>query len=385
MKLMKLCPLFIAAATVGLLAGCSRSADKPAKVADDKAIPVTIAVVESVPLDRTISIIGTLFAKDEATIAAQVEGQVEKTRVDFGDRVSEGQELALIDTTAYDSLARQSAANLAKAKASAENAEQNLKRIQDLQKDKIASASQFDEAEALAKQGRAEVNSAEASDAIAQMNLSRSRVRSPFNGAVAERIASAGDYMKVGSPLFRLVNDSVLKFIFQVPERNASFVTKKLQVRFNVDNYPGETFTGSVYLISPAVSMASRAFSVGALVTNTDFKLKANTFARGTLTLQHEVPTAMIPLDAVVSFAGVTKVFVVEGGVVRARSVKVGRIQAGRQEILEGLRAGEQVVVSGQSHLSDGTKVAVQSSAPPHDSGAAAPTNSVAAAVNEKH
>jgi membrane fusion protein (multidrug efflux system) len=368
-----------------LLAGCSRSADKPAKVADDKAVPVTVAVVETVPLDRTISIIGTLFAKDEATIAAQVEGQVEKTRVDFGDRVSEGQELALIDTTAYDSLARQSAANLAKAKASAENAEQNLKRVQDLQKDKIASASQFDEAEALAKQGRAEVNSAEASDAIAQMNLSRSRVRSPFNGAVAERIASAGDYMKVGSPLFRLVNDSVLKFIFQVPERNASFVTKKLQVRFNVDNYPGETFTGSVYLISPAVSTVSRAFSVGALVTNTDFKLKANTFARGTLTLEHEVPTAMIPLDAVVSFAGVTKVFVVEGGVVRARNVKVGRIQTGRQEILEGLRAGEQVVVSGQSHLSDGTKVAVQSLTPPHHPGAATTTNSVAAAVNEKH
>ena len=107
-----------------------------------------MAPVESVPLDRTISIVGTLFAKDEATIAAQVEGQVEKTRVDFGDRVTEGQELALIDTTAYESLARQSAANLAKARASADNAEQNLKRIQDLQKDKIASASQLDEAEA---------------------------------------------------------------------------------------------------------------------------------------------------------------------------------------------------------------------------------------------
>jgi membrane fusion protein (multidrug efflux system) len=328
-----------------------------------------------------------LYAKDEATIAAQVDGQVEKTRVDFGDRVSEGQELALIDTTSYESLARQSAANLEKARASAANAEQNLKRVQDLQKDRIASASQFDDAEAAAKQGRAEVNAAEAGDAIAQLNLSRSRVKSPFDGAVAERIASAGDYMKVGTPLFRLVNDSVLKFIFQVPERNASFVTKKLQVQFNVDNYPGETFTGSVYLISPAVSMASRAFGVGALVTNTDFRLKANTFARGTLRLERSVPTAMVPLDAVVNFAGITKVFVVEGDVVRARSVKVGRIQSGRQEILEGLNAGERVVISGQSHLSDGTKVAVQSqSSPSHQGpGDSVHTNSVAVSVNENH
>ncbi len=368
-----------------MLAGCAKHEDKSVKPSGEAGVPVTVASVETVPLDRTISIVGTLFAKDEATIAAQVEGQVEKTRVDFGDRVSEGQELALIDTTSYDSLARQSAANLAKAHASADNAEHNLKRVQDLQKDKIASASQLDDAEAQAKQAQADVSATEAADAIAQLNLARSHVRSPFNGAVAERIASAGDYMKIGSPLFRLVNDSVLKFIFQVPERNASFVTKKLQVQFNVDNYPGETFTGSVYLISPAVSTASRAFSVGALVTNADFRLKANTFARGVLTLEHAVPTAMVPLDAVVSFAGVTKVFVVEGEVAHARSVKVGRIQNGRQEILEGLNAGEHVVVSGQSHLSDGTKVAVQSSPQLHGPGDLAHTNSVAVSVNEHH
>jgi RND family efflux transporter MFP subunit len=373
------------AATIWIGSGCSRSNVQPARSSGSEAVPVTVASVETVPLDRTISIVGTLFAKDEATIAAQVEGQVEKTRVDFGDRVSEGQELALIDTTSYDSLARQSAANLAKAHASAENAEHNLKRVQDLQKDKIASASQLDDAEAQAKQAQADVSATGAADAIAQLNLARSHVRSPFNGAVAERIASAGDYMKIGSPLFRLVNDSVLKFIFQVPERNASFVTKKLQVQFNVDNYPGETFTGGVYLISPAVSTASRAFSVGALVTNADFRLKANTFARGVLTLEHAVPTAMVPLDAVVSFAGVTKVFVVEGNVAHARSVKVGRIQNGRQEILEGLNAGEHVVVSGQSHLSDGTKVAMQSSPQLHGPGDLAHTNSVAVSVNENH
>jgi len=377
--------LLAGAAAAGLVTGCSKSAERPVKAEAEKAIPVTVAPVRIVPLDRSISIVGTLYAKDEATIAAQVEGQVEKTRVDFGDRVSEGEELALIDTTAYESLARQSAANVAKARASADNAEQNLKRIQDLQKDRIASASQLDEAEALAKQGRADVNAAEAADAIAELNLSRSRVKSPFNAAVAERIASAGDYMKIGSPLFRLVNDSVLKFIFQVPERNASFVTKKLKVQFSVDNYPGETFTGSVYLISPAVSMASRAFGVGALVTNTDFRLKANTFARGTLTLEHGVPTAMIPLEAVVSFAGVTKVFVVDSDVARARTVKVGRIQDGRQEILEGLRADERVIVSGQGRLSDGMKVVVQSSNQPPGSGEPAHTNSVAVSANERH
>jgi len=345
-----------------VLTGCSKSSTAVKPMADG-GIPVAVAPVESVLLDRSISIIGTLFAKDEATIGAQVEGQVEKTRVDFGDRVTTGQELALIDTTSYEALARQSAANVARTKASALNAEQNLKRIQDLQKDKISSASELDKAVADAEQARAEVKSAEAADAIAQLNLERSHVRAPFDAAVADRIASAGDYLKIGAPLFRVVNDSVLKFIFQVPERNSSFVTKKLPVQFSVDNYPGETFTGSVYLISPSVSTASRAFGVGALVTNTNFRLKANTFARGSLTLERAVPTPVIPLEAIVTFAGVTKVFVVEGNKAHARAVKVGRIQEGQQEILEGLKAGESVVVSGQSKLSDGAAVVMQTTA----------------------
>ncbi len=342
------------------LVSCSRSPGEAAKGRADGAVAVTTAKVEVIPLDRSISIIGTLFAKDEATVGAQVEGQVERTRVDFGDRVTEGQELGLIDTTSYEALARQSAANLAKARANALNSEQTLKRIQDLQQDKISSASDLDKAVADAEQARAEVRSAEATGAIAQLNLERSHVKAPFASAVAERIASAGDYMKVGSPLFRLVNDSVLKFIFQVPERHASLVTKKLPVEFNVDNYPGETFAGSVYLISPAVSTASRAFSVGALVTNTDFRLKANTFARGSLTLERAVPTPMVPLESIVSFAGVTKVFVVESNVAHARAVSVGRIQNGKQEILEGLKPGETVVVTGQGKLTEGAVVAIQ-------------------------
>lgn len=347
-----------AAWLLGAGAGCSKPLGA-GKAPVDSRVPVTVAKVAVVPLDRSISVIGTLYAKDEATVAAQVEGQVEKTRVDFGDRVTDGQELALIDTTSYEALARQAVAAVAKAEANALNANQNLKRIQDLQQQSISSASDLDKAVADAAQAAADVKAAEAANAIARLNVERSHVRAPFDGAVAERIASAGDYMKIATPLFRLVNDSVLKFIFQVPERYASFVTKKLPVEFGVDNYPGETFTGGVYLISPAVSTASRAFGVGALVTNTDFRLKANTFARGTLVLQRAVPTPMVPLDAVVNFAGVTKVFVVENNVARTRGVSVGRIQGGMQEIVSGLREGENVVVTGQSKLSDGVSVVV--------------------------
>ena len=339
---------------------CSKSQGEPSAAARDDAVPVTTARVELVPMDRTLSVVGTLFAKDEAVLGAEVEGKVEKTRVDFGDRVTSGQELALIDTTSYEALARQSAANVAKAKATALNAEANLNRTQELQKNNIASASQFDEARATAEQARAEVQAAEASDAIAQLNLGRSHAKAPFDGAVAERIANAGDYVKVGAPLFHLVNDGVLKYIVQAPERYAGQVQKEQLVQFTVDAWPGETFEGKVYLISPSVTTATRAFAFGALVQNPARRLKANTFARGQLILERNVSTPMVPIDAVINFAGVTKVFVVESELAHAREVQVGRIKEGRQEILGGLKEGEWVVLTGQTKLQEGSKVRLQ-------------------------
>src|SRR5512133_847982 len=122
--------LALGALACGLLAyaGCSRSSAPEIALARDPSVPVTTAIVESVSLDRTLPVVGTLFPRNEATIAAQVEGQVQKTTADFGDHVAAGRELALIDTDSYEALAVQAAAAVAKAKASALNAQQNLKR-----------------------------------------------------------------------------------------------------------------------------------------------------------------------------------------------------------------------------------------------------------------
>lgn len=320
-------------------------------------MPVTVAQVEQVPLDRSLSVVGTLYAKDEATLGAEVEGRIEKTLVEFGDRITNGQLLAQIDTTTYEALARQATANLLRVRATALNAEQNLKRIQELRKQSIAAESDLDAAVAEAEQARATVKASEAAEAIARLNLDRSKVKAPFDAAVAERVATAGDFVKVGSPLLRVVNDGVLKFIFQVPERYGSQVQNDQPVTFTVDAHSGQTFEGKVYLISPQVNTTTRAFNVGALVQNSNRKLKASMFARGELVLERSAPTTVVPLDAVVVFAGVSKVFVLNSDTARSRQVQVGRIRGDKQEVLEGLKVGETVVISGQTKLVDGTKV----------------------------
>ncbi len=359
-------PLHLLVLSAGLLlvAGCGKPSTAPQKNAGPAGIPVTLAAVNSVLVDRTLAVVGTLLPKDEATVGAQVEGQVEKTLVDFGARVEAGQLLALIDTASYEAQAAQAAATMSKARANAQNAERNLKRVLELQQDKISSASELDSATAQAEQARAEIKAAEATGAIAELNLHRSRVVAPFPGSISERLVTMGDFMKVGSPLFRVVNDTELRFMIQAPERFAGQVKLGQKVRFNVDAFPGETFEGKVHLISPSVSTATRSFNLGVLVPNSDRKLKANTFARGELLLEQDVPTPMIPVEAVLNFAGVTKVFVVEGEVARGREVKTGRILSGAQEILSGLKPGEKVAVTGTSRVYDNAKVRPLSTPP---------------------
>jgi RND family efflux transporter MFP subunit len=359
--------------------GCGKAAGTIGpKNATPEGIAVTVAAVVEKPLDLTIPVVGTLFPIDEAIVSAEVEGRVERTRVDLGARLEAGQELVQIDTASFNAQAQLAAANVAKAQANWTNAQHNLKRTEDLSVAGIASPSDLDTALALANQWRAEVGAAEALAAIAQLNLGRSRVKTPFISAVAERLVSAGDYVKIGTPLYRIVNDSRLKFISQAPERYAGHVKQEQLVRFTVDAYPGETFTGRVYLISPQINTVNRSFQFGALVPNSERRLKAKLFGRGELLVQEQVPTLVVPLEAVLNFAGVTKVFVAESGKARSQVVRTGPIRNGEQQIVAGLKGGESVVVSGVTKLYDGARIRLQPATPPASAPAPGPVSAPA-------
>lgn len=342
------------------LTACQPSKPSASGSSPGSGAPVTVASVSVVRMDRVLPVVGTLFAKDEATLGAEVEGKVERTMAEFGDAIQEGLEIVHIDTSAYDARARQEEANMARAAAQSANAEANLKRVLTLTRDRIAAASDLDQAQAASDQAKAEYKSAEAGHAIARLNVEKSHVRAPFNAVVADRIANAGDYVRIGSPLFRVVNDVILKLIVQAPERYASQIRKDQIITFTTDAWPTERFTGTVFLISPSVNTSTRAFSLGALVQNSDRRLKANSFARGELVFEKDVPTVMVPIEAILQSSGASKVFVVQSGVAKQRSVQVGRIEKGMQEIVSGLKPGETVIVSGHFRIVDGTPVRIR-------------------------
>jgi RND family efflux transporter MFP subunit len=330
------------AATLLVSCGKQTSGDRPAPSAGP-AKSVRVARAEMRPMERALHVVGTLQAHDEAVVAAQVAGQIERTVVDLGDRVKADQELTLIDTASYEALARQAAANLAKAQASAANAAQNLKRVQDLQKDKIASSSEFDQAVAESEQARADVKAAEAAEAIARLNLGRSHVKAPFDGAVAERVADSGDYVSIGAPIIRLVKTDPLRLRLDVPERESPAVRVGQAVQITIE---GDTnvYSGTITRVSPAIRQSDRMLPVEADVPNRG-SLRTGLFARVRIVLDKHESGLSVPANALTVFAGLEKVILTQEGKALEKPVTTGRRGADWVEILSGVKAGESVVL----------------------------------------
>src|SRR6478735_8994242 len=164
-------PILLCLPALALLSACSKPKAEAGK--RDRNAPQTVSAVEARmdAWERSVLLVGTLVANQEARISAEVEGSIEKTLVEVGDTVEAGRELAQIDTDSYQGMVNLQTANLAKAQANAENLAENLGRLERLKQTGSVSPTDYDQAVAANKQAQAEVNAAKASLGAASTSL----------------------------------------------------------------------------------------------------------------------------------------------------------------------------------------------------------------------
>lgn len=392
------------------LHGCERntSAAKVQKRSEEQgALPVTVTPVRTQKVQRAVELVGTLYANEEITVSSEVEGRIVSISADLGDRVASGQLLAKIQDTEFrfaveqteaalkESLAKLGLENVPppnfdvakaspviKAKAELDDAQVNLKRMKSLYDEKVISAQEYDTAETRAKTAFATYkNSLEEARALvanaygkeAQLGTARKRLRdtailAPLAGSVSKRLISAGEYVKVAIPLFNLVQDNPLKLRGMIPERFAPELQTGQIIELKVDALPDKVFKGKLTRISPAAEVASRSFLVEGLIDNSERQLKPNFFARASVMTRIDPNALTVPQQALITFAGVTKVFVVESGAARERVVQTGvRVGKNEVEISGGLKPGELVAISALTRLIDGANVKVSGPVMPQD------------------
>jgi RND family efflux transporter MFP subunit len=161
---------------------------------------------------------------------------------------------------------------------------------------------------------------------------------------------------------FRLVMDQILKLRVAVPEKHAPEVQVGQTVEIRVDAYPGRVFAGAVARVAPTVDPLNRTFLVEIELPNRNptARLKAGGFAKAEILTRTEAGVVTVPPGAVVTFAGVTKVFVADGDRAKAVEVRLGQREKDWVEVLGPVPPAARIITSGFSQLVDGSPIRVK-------------------------
>lgn len=383
-----------------IAAGCSGPySEQSVAAVESPPVPVKVSRTALQTVPEVITATGELLAEEQTTIGVRVPGRVTRLYVDLGSVVDAGDVLGEIEMEDYDFRVKQAEAlvNQTRARlgildragddvtpeetaivkrAAADLKEANFvfQTTEKLAEEGIVSKIDFERAgvrrqsaeaayqEALEEvmQLRAQLSERRAQLALARQNLQDCVIRAPFSGAITQRIASIGEYLPVNAPVVTLVRQHPLRLRLEIPERAAAKVRIGQRIDVKLEG-AGSEHSGRVERLSPAINNQARSMIAEGDIANEDGKLRPGTFAEAVITVNRNATGLAIPRDAVLSFAGIERVFVVAGSLLEDRVVKTGRILPNDHiEVLEGLEPGLEIVRDASDRLMAGQRVAVQ-------------------------
>jgi membrane fusion protein (multidrug efflux system) len=331
--------------------GAGRAASGAAGVGSGGQVTVEVGRVHVVALQDETQAVGTLRSRQGVMLRPEVSGRISRLGFADGQRVRRGQLLVQLD----DSLQR---AQLLQAKAQASIARTNLQRNRELMAQNFVSQSAAD-------QSAAALEVAEAQVALAQAQLTRMSIVSPFDGLAGIRVVNVGDYVKDGADLVNVEDVSAMVVDFRLPEGVISRLKAGQVVDLNLDGLPGRSFKGKVEAVDSQLDANGRSLLVRARVDNPESLLRAGMFARARIVFEVRHQATVVPEEALVPQGGKQYLIkVVDGpaGKVSQRvEARIGLRVPGKVEILEGLAAGDMVVLAGQARLlrADGLPIKV--------------------------
>ena len=371
-------------------------------------VEVTTAAAIKRDLPRFFEATGSLAGDEQTDVAPQTAGKVVAVGVDIGSFVKRGQMLVQLDADELKLRVDQAAAQVEQAKAAVRQAEEKIglrpnqafdpNRVADVAAAKVAldlaeknlqraekliesgdvSRSFYDEqrsrrdqlkeqyevAVAQARQNYAAVDVArtnvantQAQLALARKSLSYSTIPAPIDGFVTERTADLGEYVSPQQKVATIVRTNPLRIRIDVPEQAIPEVKVGQSVSINTSAWPDKSFAGRVARIAPNVSATSRTLTVEAEIQNTGNALKPGQFATVRILEERAEPAVLVPARAVVTEAGVSRVFVIKNGHAEQRLVQTGQTEGDLIAVKNGVAADEQVATSGLERLSDGIAV----------------------------
>ena len=370
-----------------------------------QVFPVSLKTLAAEPLEESSLFIGTLEASQRVEIKPEAAGRVTQVLVKPGDSVTPGKALLRLSPDRSEAALTAAEARVDAARAARNTAEAQWRssqaRVVELQADLELKKADFDRTSNLVKEGalaqqsldqvvrdrdaalaalnaakqqvlanaaaveeaKAALAQAEAGVRSVQEDLQDTTVNAPIAGVVGDWDIKLGDYVEVGDTVTSITNNQTLEIELPIPVEYRDQL--KLDLPVQLRNYSTETVLaeGKVNFISPSVDSRTQSILVKAEVANPKGTLQDAQQVEARV-LWSKAPGILVPTETIVRFGGQTFIFVAkqqeDGLVAEQRPVTLGNLQGNAYQVLEGLEAGEQIVVSGMLNLADGAKLAVQ-------------------------
>ena len=356
----------LAASGAILVTGCEegdRGASRRSTQVRTALPPTQVELVEAraEPIAVPIIVSGTMAALQTSNIGALVEGPVDRIFVRVGDRVRKGQPLFRIRQADFARRVVEAEAAVELARAQVEQAERAHARIAELNQRGYAPAARLEDALAARDVARAQRGQAAAVLGTARQALNDTVVRAPFDGVVTGRLVDEGVFLTSRLPMggqsaaLQLQELRIVAAIVAVPESRAADLRLNLPARLFIEGV-AEPKPSYVAIINDRVDPQTRTVEARLPVRNENYGIKTGVSVRAEITPK-ALQAVVLPRTALAGDDAQRYAFVAKGGVVERRSVRTADIDLNRVRVIDGIAAGEQVVVSPPSTLTHGARV----------------------------
>lgn len=331
--------------------GASEAAAAPA--------PVTVYTLNAQTWQGSIAAFGVIEALEEVNVAAELSGTVASIHVNEGDRVTAGQLLLSLDAHKRELAQQQVKQQVEQSRTALREARLKLNRRLDLADKESISQEILDSAQLAVDGASAAYQQAVAALALAERELADTRIVSPTDGLVDIKAVEVGEPVRAGMPLITLQADASLRVHTWVSEADIAHVRAGNAASVQTVGAPGRTIAAVVEWVGVNADPSTGNFPVKLILTEPDQMSRPGMTASVAIE-GISVPNALLlPESALVDRQRRRVVFVVEEGIARMREPLLAAGFSNRLQIIDGLKAGEQVVVAGQSRLRDGSAVRV--------------------------
>jgi RND family efflux transporter MFP subunit len=340
--------------------------------------PMTVEVASArrETLAEQVTIVGNLIGEATVEVVPKVSGRLQTVNVKLGDRVSNGQPIAVIEDREIREQVKQAEASFEVARASVRQrdadvkfAQTALERARSLHDRQLLPRQGLDDADARYQEAAAQVELAQAQFSQAQARLDESRItlantiiRSPVTGFVGKRYLDPGAFASQNTPVVSVVDIRTVRMVANLVEKDVKRVRQGTPASVEVDAYPGEQFTGRVARVAPVFDPATRTAPMEIEIPNPAYRLKPGMYSRVRLTVDTRPNALVIPRNALVEVEGRQGVFVASGQKATFSPVETGLQDDAKVEITSGLSEGARIVTTGAGALRDGQAIVLAGS-----------------------